>query len=94
MLNRLVAKPPHKEGYVRENINDQVTKKVNTKSNVIRFSLLKMSALKERPIDSKTIDATRPCRFIGAATILSSAGKGEEAKSATLRRTFYRAVVS
>jgi hypothetical protein len=40
-----------KEGYFRETANDQVMEKVDAEGNVIGFSVLKVSALKERPID-------------------------------------------
>ncbi len=40
-----------KEGYFRETANDQVMEKVDAKGNVIGFSVLKVSALRERPID-------------------------------------------
>jgi uncharacterized protein YuzE len=40
-----------KEGYFRETDNDQVMEKVDSEGNVIGFSVLKVSALRERPID-------------------------------------------
>jgi uncharacterized protein YuzE len=40
-----------KEGYFRETGNDQVMEKVDSRGNVIGFSVLKVSALKEHPID-------------------------------------------
>jgi len=40
-----------KEGYFRETANDQVMEKVDAEGNVIGFSVLKVSALKKRPID-------------------------------------------
>jgi len=40
-----------KEGYFRETANDQVMEKVDADGNVIGFSVLKVSALKEHPID-------------------------------------------
>lgn len=40
-----------KEGYFRETANDQVMEKVDTDGNVIGFSVLKVSTLKEHPID-------------------------------------------
>ena len=40
-----------KEGYFRETANDQVMEKVDANGNVIGFSVLKVSALKEHPID-------------------------------------------
>jgi len=40
-----------KEGYFRETANDQVMEKIDANGNVIGFSVLKVSALKEHPID-------------------------------------------
>lgn len=40
-----------KEGHFRETSNDQVLEKVHTEGNVIGFSVLKVSALTEHPID-------------------------------------------
>ncbi|MGH7916629.1 MAG: DUF2283 domain-containing protein [Candidatus Binataceae bacterium] len=40
-----------KEGYFRETANDQVMAKIDAEGNVIGFSVLKLSALKEHPID-------------------------------------------
>lgn len=40
-----------KEGYFRETANDQVMEKVDAEGNVIGFSVLKVSALKEHSID-------------------------------------------
>jgi uncharacterized protein YuzE len=40
-----------KEGYFRETSNDQVMEKVDSDGNVIGFSVLKVSALKERPLE-------------------------------------------
>jgi len=40
-----------KEGYFRETVNDQVMEKVDAEGKVIGFSVLKVSALKEHPID-------------------------------------------
>ena len=40
-----------KEGYFRETANDLVMEKVDSEGNVIGFSVLKVSALKDRPID-------------------------------------------
>jgi len=40
-----------KEGYFRETANDQVMEKVDSEGNIIGFSVLKVSALKERPLD-------------------------------------------
>ncbi len=41
----------NKEGYFRQTANDQVMEKVDSEGNVIGFSVLKVSALKEHPID-------------------------------------------
>ncbi len=40
-----------KQGYFRETTNDQVMEKVDADGQVIGFSILKVSALKEHPID-------------------------------------------
>lgn len=40
-----------KEGYFRETANDQVMEKVDAEGNVIGFSVLKVSSLKEHPIE-------------------------------------------
>jgi hypothetical protein len=40
-----------KEGYFRETANDQVMEKIDAEGHVIGFSVLKISALKEHPID-------------------------------------------
>ena len=40
-----------KEGHFQETTNDQVMEKVDADGNVIGFSVLKVSALKEHPID-------------------------------------------
>lgn len=40
-----------KEGYFRETNSDQVMEKVDMEGNVIGFSILKVSALKEKPLD-------------------------------------------
>ena len=40
-----------REGYFRETANDQVMEKIDADGNVIGFSVLKVSALKEHPID-------------------------------------------
>jgi uncharacterized protein YuzE len=40
-----------KEGYFRETANDQVMEKVDAEGNVIGFSVLNVSTLKEHPID-------------------------------------------
>ncbi len=41
----------HKEGYFRETSSDQVMEKVDMEGNVIGFSILKVSSLKEKTID-------------------------------------------
>ena len=40
-----------KEGYFRETSSDQVMEKVDMKGNVIGFSILKVSSLKEKILD-------------------------------------------
>ena len=40
-----------KEGYFRETKSDQVMEKVDMEGNVIGFSILKVSSLKDKPID-------------------------------------------
>lgn len=40
-----------KEGYFRETESDQVMEKVDMKGNIIGFSILKVSLLKEKPLD-------------------------------------------
>ena len=40
-----------KEGYFRETSSEQVMEKVAADGNVLGFSVLKVSALKERPLD-------------------------------------------
>ena len=40
-----------KDGYFRETSSDQVMEKVDADGNVIGFSVLRVSALKERPLD-------------------------------------------
>ncbi len=40
-----------KEGYFRETSSDQVMEKVDASGNVIGFSVLKVSALKEHPLE-------------------------------------------
>ena len=40
-----------KEGYFRETSSDQVMEKVDTDGNVLGFSVLKVSTLKERPLE-------------------------------------------
>ncbi len=40
-----------KEGYFRETANDRVMEKVDSKGNVIGFSVLNVSAVKGQPLD-------------------------------------------
>jgi uncharacterized protein YuzE len=40
-----------KKGYSRDTAVDQVMEKVDTKGNVIGFSIMKVSSLKEHPLD-------------------------------------------
>jgi hypothetical protein len=40
-----------KAGYFRETSSDRVMEKVDSDGNVIGFSVLKVSALKDRPLD-------------------------------------------
>jgi len=40
-----------KPGFFRETENDQVMEKVDADGNVLGFSVLKISSLKERPLD-------------------------------------------
>jgi len=40
-----------KEGYFRETSSDQVMEKVDADGNILGFSVLKVSALKERPLE-------------------------------------------
>ena len=40
-----------KEGYFRETENDQVMEKVDSEGNVLGFSVMKVSALKGKPVD-------------------------------------------
>jgi len=40
-----------KEGYFKETASDQLMKKVDMNGNIIGFSILKVSALKEKPLD-------------------------------------------
>jgi uncharacterized protein YuzE len=40
-----------KQGYFRETANDQVMQKVDDEGNVLGFSVLRVSALKEKPLD-------------------------------------------
>jgi uncharacterized protein YuzE len=41
----------HKPGYFRETSSDQVMEKVDEQGNVLGFSLLRVSALKEKPLE-------------------------------------------
>jgi uncharacterized protein YuzE len=40
-----------KQGYFRETANDQVMQKVDDEGNVLGFSVLRVSTLKEKPLD-------------------------------------------
>ena len=40
-----------KEGYFRETGNDQVMEKVDMESNILGFSVLKVSSMKEHPLE-------------------------------------------
>lgn len=40
-----------KEGYFRETENDQVMEKVDPQGNVLGFSVLRVSSLKEKPLE-------------------------------------------
>jgi uncharacterized protein YuzE len=40
-----------KEGYFRETESDQIMEKVDVEGNVIGFSILKISSLKDHPIE-------------------------------------------
>lgn len=40
-----------KEGYFRQTENDQVMEKVDSEGNVLGFSVMKVSALKGKPMD-------------------------------------------
>lgn len=40
-----------KPGYFRETENDQVMEKVDDEGNVLGFSVLRVSALKEKPLE-------------------------------------------
>jgi uncharacterized protein YuzE len=40
-----------KEGYFRETENDQVMEKVDQEGNVLGFSVLKVSKLREKPLE-------------------------------------------
>lgn len=39
------------EGYFKETENDQVMEKVDSKGNILGFSVLKVSQLRKRPLD-------------------------------------------
>ena len=40
-----------KAGYFRETANDQVMEKVDDEGNVLGFSVLRVSAMREKPLD-------------------------------------------
>lgn len=40
-----------KPGYFRETANDQVMEKVDEEGNIVGFSVLRVSALKEKPLE-------------------------------------------
>ncbi len=40
-----------KAGYFRETANDQVMEKVDDQGNILGFSVLRVSALKEKPLE-------------------------------------------
>lgn len=40
-----------KEGYFRETANDQVMEKVDTDGNILGFSILRVSSLKDHPLE-------------------------------------------
>ncbi len=40
-----------KPGYFRETANDHVMEKVDVEGNILGFSVLRVSALKERPLE-------------------------------------------
>ena len=46
-----------KEGYFRETDSDQVMEKVDMEGNVIGFSILRVSSLKEKTIDIDLVGA-------------------------------------
>lgn len=48
----------HKEGYFRETSSDQVMEKVDMEGNVIGFSILKVSSLKEKTIDIDLVSSS------------------------------------
>ena len=45
-----------KEGYFRETSSDQVMEKVDMEGNVIGFSILKVSSLKEKILDIELVN--------------------------------------
>ena len=45
-----------KEGYFRETESDQVMEKVDTEGNIIGFSILKVSSLKEKVLDVELVN--------------------------------------
>ncbi len=48
-----------KEGYFRETSSDQVMEKVDMEGNVIGFSILKVSSLKEKILDIDLVNVPR-----------------------------------
>ena len=40
-----------KPGYFRETLNDQVMEKVDEQGNILGFSVLRVSALREKPLE-------------------------------------------
>jgi len=40
-----------KPGYFRETVNDQVMEKVDEQGNILGFSVLRVSALREKPLE-------------------------------------------
>ena len=40
-----------KEGYFRETENDQVMEKIDQEGNILGFSVLRVSSLKEKPLE-------------------------------------------
>jgi uncharacterized protein YuzE len=40
-----------KPGYFRETLNDQVMEKVDDQGNILGFSVLRVSALREKPLE-------------------------------------------
>jgi len=41
----------HREGYFRETQNDQVMEKIDADGNILGFSVLKISTLKQHPLE-------------------------------------------